>query len=290
MITKPMLAVAVADLSAIKYPVYASPKLDGIRCLIVNGKALTRKFEPIPNHYVRTFLEAHCLSGFDGELIVPGADFNATQSAIMSEDGEPDFLYVLFDYVRDGLDIPYERRLDVLYELFADTAPEHIVVIETLSVGDEALLLDYERDCLERGFEGVMLRSYASPYKCGRSTVREGYLLKLKRFLDSEAVVIGFEERMHNANPATKDALGHTKRSSVKANLVGTNTLGALIVRDLKTGVEFAIGTGFTDAQRAELWDRRYLGSIVTYTYQGCGMKNKPRFPSFKGFRDPRDM
>ena len=41
-----------------------------------------------------------------------------------------------------------------------------------------------------------------APYKQGRSTVREGYLLKVKTFLDDEATVVRFEERMHNGNEA----------------------------------------------------------------------------------------
>jgi DNA ligase-1 len=151
-----------------------------------------------------------------------------------------------------------------------------------------------------------MIRSTAGPYKFGRSTEKEGWLLKLKRFEDSEAVVLGCYELMHNANEATKDELGHTKRSSHKANKQGRGTLGGLHVRDLKTGVEFDIGTGFDDALRAELWSLHQLnvalqvpakfsagavvGRVAKYKFFPTGSKDKPRFPVFLGFRDSIDM
>jgi len=49
--------------------------------------------------------------------------------------------------------------------------------------------------------------------------------------------------------------------------------MGALVCRDLITGEEFRIGTGFTDAPA--------IGSKVTYTYQELTLGNKPRFPVF---------
>src|SRR4051812_44778849 len=100
MITKPMLAVAAEDLTALKFPLLATPKLDGIRCVVVGGKAMSRSFKPIPNDWVRSEIERTCPDGFDGEIMIKGADFNAAQSQIMSRDGKPDFEYHVFDYVR----------------------------------------------------------------------------------------------------------------------------------------------------------------------------------------------
>ena len=69
-------------------------------------------------------------------------------------------------------------------------------------------------------------------------------------------MVIGMEEKMHNANEATIGELGQTKRTSHQENLVPMGTMGALIVRDLKTGVEFNIGTGFSNADRDWWWSQ----------------------------------
>ena len=97
---------------------------------------------------------------------------------------------------------------------------------------------------------------------------------------------------MHNENEAGKDAFGYTERSSHKANQVPANTLGAFLVREVKTGVEFSIGTGLDDILRQDVWDHqeKYIGQMVKYKAQACGEKDKPRFPSFIGFRDERDL
>lgn len=286
MITKPMLAVAVKDIAALKYPVLCTPKLDGIRCLIVNGKAVTRKFKPVPNHYIRKQLET-LPDGLDGEIMVPGKTFNEIQSLVMSEDGEPEFEYYVFDYVQD-LKVPYFYRVSTPWPKL----PDFVVPVMPVTVYNSEALSIMEEMLIKSGFEGVMIRSPEGPYKCGRSTLKEGYLLKLKRFADSEAEVLAFVEKMHNENEATKDALGHTKRSKKKANLTPADTLGTMVVRDVKSGVQFEIGTGFNDELRKEIWlnPEKYIGKLVTYKYQSFGVKNKPRCPVFKGFRDERDM
>ena len=104
--------------------------------------------------------------------------------------------------------------------------------------------------------------------------------------------IIGFEELMHNANVAEVDERGYTKRSTAKDNLEGTNTLGSFLVRDIHTGVAFSIGTGFTQEQRSDFWKykQHYLGCFVKYKFFPGGMKDKPRFPVFLGFRDQEDM
>ena len=63
-------------------------------------------------------------------------------------------------------------------------------------------------------------------------------------------------------------------------------------MRDLTTGVEFEIGTGYTAKQRAEFWTSQPVGKIVKYKFQPAGAKDegKPRFPVFLGFRDKADM
>lgn len=287
MITKPMLAVN-ADITKLNFPLLATPKLDGLRCLKLNGKALSRKFKDIPNHHVRKLIET-LPDGLDGELICEGKTFNETQSLIMTEEGTPDFTYYVFDYVKTDLKTPYYQRM---FDLTNLDLPEFCYKLIPEPITSMKELERYEEYCVNGGYEGVMVRSPNSPYKCGRSTVKEGYLLKIKRFEDAEAIVLGFEEKMHNNNEAKTDELGHTKRSSHKENLIPADTLGALLVKDVLTGIEFSIGSGFDDVLKKEIWYNRdrYLNKIVTYKYQPSGMKDKPRFPVFKGFRDERDL
>jgi DNA ligase-1 len=154
-------------------------------------------------------------------------------------------------------------------------------------------MLSFEETAVTlHGHEGIMLRSMDGPYKFGRSTEREGYLLKVKRFTDGEAVIIGMEELYHNKNEAFTGELGQTKRRGLQENMVAGGIMGKLCVRDLKTGVEFNIGTGYTALQRKVWWRLRskMKGRIVKYRFQEHGVKNKPRIASFVGFRDPRDM
>jgi len=167
---------------------------------------------------------------------------------------------------------------------------DFVDVVDTHLVASQAEAESKLQQFIDEGYEGGILRSFKGKYKQGRSTLKEGYLLKLKRFLDDEAVVIGFEERMQNNNVKEVDERGYSKRSSKKAGLVGADTLGSLIVQ--WNGVTFNVGSGFDDAQRKEVWQNKdkYLGKLVTFKYQELTEYNIPRFPTFKGFRSEDDV
>ena len=139
-----------------------------------------------------------------------------------------------------------------------------------------------------------MLRDPAGPYKFGRSTTNEGWLLKLKQFHDSEAVIDDAEELMHNANEKTLTRNGKAVRNTRKEGKVGRGVLGSLLVRDIHTGVSFNVGSGFDDAERRTLWGDHangdLVGRVIKYQYFPTGSKEKPRFPTFLGFRDPSDI
>jgi DNA ligase-1 len=286
---KPMLASPAGEI--IHLPALLSPKLDGIRCLIIDGVACGRSLKPLPNKYVQTLFGRAALNGLDGELIVgdPTAKevFQATSSGVMSIEGEPEVSFWVFDDF--GQPGGFKLRLSTAHQRiksqkFCEDVPHHLVQ----TAGD---LNSYEEDYVTMGYEGVMLRHPDGPYKHGRSTAKEGWLLKVKRFEDNEATILGVTELMHNANEAKRNELGQLERSSHKAGKVGKKMLGALMVKDLKTGVEFDIGTGFTAAQRQVLWAARtnLIGKLVKYKSQPTGVKEKPRFPVFLGFRDSVD-
>jgi len=291
-----MLAGKVEDINKLTYPLIASPKLDGIRCLMVDGLPVSRKLKRIPNVYICGFLGAgqKMYTGFDGELMIPGKPFNEISSAVMSEDGTPtSFEYCVFD-TWDNPEVPYARRLITLAERVGNLPGKlglHIKVIESKVIESVEDLLQYEEDCLWLGYEGVMVRSVDGRYKYGRSTTNEGILLKLKRFEDSEAVIIGAIEEQHNGNAAEVDNLGRTKRSSHKAGLTGKGVLGAFKLRNAQ-GIEFEVGTGFTAEQRQLYWQGldMLLGKTVVYKHQPSGALDKPRFPVFKGFRHKDDL
>jgi DNA ligase-1 len=286
-----MLAGTVKDEASIPFPILASPKLDGIRAIVKDEALLSRKLLEIPNRHVFGQLSRKEFHGLDGELIVGSStaanSYTATMSGVMSEGGAPLVTFWVFDrwdlssvytYRRDRL--PSRMELDGV--VIKRLKHELINSLEELQI--------YEQHVLSRGYEGVMLRDPQGRYKFGRSTAREFALMKLKRFEDSEAEIIGIVEQKHNANEATINALGRMKRSSHKANKIPKGTTGALECRDLKTRVTFEIGTGMDDAIRAKFWEDPPIGRIAKYKFQPTGVKNKPRFPVFLGLRDPRDL
>jgi len=281
---KPMLA-SPADLDAVVFPVFASPKLDGIRASVVGGRLLSRTLKEIPSRFIFAMLSRPCFTGLDGELIVGDTTsptcYRDTVSGVMADNKTPDFTYHVFDYLPDP-DMPFSARRALLKAKVSDLKHPRIQLVAHAMIKDRSELDEYEARMVGLGHEGVMLNGYHASYKFGRATTKGGELLKVKRFEDSEAEILGVEEEMFNGNAAETNELGRTKRSTAKAGLIGKGTMGALIVRDVKTGVEFNIGTGFTAADRATEWK---VGAVVKYKSFPVGVKDKPRHPVFLGMR-----
>lgn len=286
---KPMLATD-ADLNNLRFPLLASTKLDGVRAVVRDGVVYSRSNKPIPNQHVQRLFGEY--EHFDGELIVgeptSKSVYRDTVSGVMRIDGEPAVSFYVFDHVKHPASSYTIRSMLIEFEFDC-----HDIIVRhgQVQINNLDELLFHEQAALVAGYEGLILRDPNAPYKMGRSTVREGYLLKLKRFQDAEAEVIGFEERMHNGNIATTNELGRTSRSSHKAGKTGRGDLGALLLRNSE-GVEFACGTGFSDAERSEIWanKHRYLGNLAKYKFFPIGVKEAPRHPVFLGWRDKRDM
>lgn len=276
-----MLAGKASDLSKIDYThgLIATPKLDGIRCLIIDGVAYSRKMLPLPNKELQERASKYKVHDYDGELLFPREDFNYAQSRIMSTDGNLiGCYYYVFDTISEKTYL--ERTLDIGQN---DNFKKKL---EFKTITSEEQLNIYLQECLREGCEGAMIRQPDSPYKQGRSTEKEQYLLKLKVFEDTEGVVIGFKERLHNTNEKEKDELGNAKRSSKKTGMEATDTLGSLEL-DMN-GVIVSVGSGFDDAQRKDFWSRRdeLLGKTVTFKFQELSKYGVPRFPVFKCFRE----
>jgi len=291
-IKKPMLAKDF-DPTKAKFPYIATPKIDGIRFLMVNGVAVSRSFKPIRNEYIQRLLSQYLPDGMDGEL-TSGDTFQSSTSAVMTIKGEPEFKCWIFDYVdpESTTIAPWRDRIEVASEMiFKILPPFEFKVLDGGSIIRTLQDLErYETYWLSKGYEGVMLRDPNGTYKFGRSTVRDNILLKVKRFCDDEAELLRIEEKMSNQNPEELDAFGNIKRSAALGGMVPTGTAGTLIVRN-KEGLEFGIGTGLDDKMRTEIWNNKekYIGKLVKYKYFPQGVKELPRHPVFLGFRDPED-
>lgn len=299
---KVMLAATINSLSQLEgaYPLLGSPKLDGIRAIVLDGVVYSRNMKPIPNKWIQRNLPLHAMNGWDGELIVGpvGAPdvFNVTQSGVMRAEGTPDFTFYAFDAIaKYAPNLQFIERFIGLKRNVATLRFKQVKLVPQTTLCNEDEVNEFEAKMLAKGFEGVMLRSGKMPYKHGRSTMKERGLMKLKQFADSEAIVLGVVEQMENTNESIKDELGRGKRSSHKAGKIPKATLGALHVRDVASGVEFEIGSGFDDATRKELWALRdtygtIIGQTIKYKFQPAGVKEKPRFPVYLGIRHPNDI
>ena len=290
---KPLLSCEV-DIDKVIFPIYVSVKFDGIRALVKGGVVYSRSLKPIKNEYVQRLFGKKEYGGFDGELVVGDIYakdvFQKTTSGVMSKDGEPDVRFYVFDL----WNLPnedYESRQRVLQDLLLQDSTMSSVVYTMIhkchAVEDLDFFLKHEEKV---GGEGLIGRNPKGRYKYGRSTQKEQFSMKFKFFVDSEFEVIGFEELYKNTNEQVINELGYAKRSTHKKNQIPMNTLGSLVLKFGDT--TFNVGSGFTGAQRAEIWANRdnYIGKLAVVRYMDVGVKLVPRLPSFKGWRDIDDI
>ncbi len=280
--------------------VWVSPKLDGVRCLGVSGVPRSRKLKVFPNRYVQRRFAEHSdlLHGLDGELVVGSPThplcISNTTSGVMSRGGEPDFGFYVFDrWDRPSASfrtryIDFNRHVSALQRR---GFPAHLVPqirCYTVEQIEEAVASFYEM-----GYEGAIVRSFICPYKYNRSTLREGYMLKIKDSIDFEVRITDFLEMRHNQNEATVNELGLTKRSTHKANKIAAGTLGKMIGVRVDTGAIVTVGTGkMTDEEKLEVWLNQdlYRDKISKSRAAKHGTKDKPRHPRHIVWRDPIDM
>jgi DNA ligase 1 len=296
---RPLLAATLTEetFKTLRFPVWGSPKIDGIRALTIRGGVLSRSMKPIPNAYVQLMLSHHDAMYLDGELTVgrpTGSDcFNRTTSAVMSHSGViSDLTFHVFDWFKDPHMAYGDRFREALttVEHLNNMGHRYVRLLHPQPLENIEMLEAYENEQVSLGYEGIMIRDPRAGYKFNRSTLREQIMLKLKRFEDAEGVVIGWAELMSNQNiPATSET-GYQVRSSHKEGLVPMGVLGALIVD--WNGTHLKIGTGFGAQDRKDLWaDRGQLvNRIVKFKYQKYGMKDLPRLPVFVGFRSEFDV
>lgn len=293
-IKAPLLASAFNPDKA-QFPYAATPKIDGIRFLMVNGQAVSRSFKPIRNEHIQKVLSAALPDGIDGELTC-GVNFQDSTSGIMRIKGEPDFHAWIFDYVEPGPEtiLPYDERMRQLEEFealgyFAGLDKSYTVLYPT-TVANLEEVQQLEDKFINEGHEGVMLRDPKGTYKFGRSSVKDNIILKVKKFLDAEATVVGFVEKRHNENEPIRNQWGYIERKGGQAGMVPAGVLGSFVLE--MNGETFKCGSGLNDELRKEIWDNQddYLGKMVKFKYMAHGVKDAPRHPIFLGFRHPDDI
>ncbi|HCG7230011.1 TPA: DNA ligase [Vibrio parahaemolyticus] len=228
-----------------------SEKLDGIRAYWTGQHLVTRNGNRI--YAPEWFTESLPNYPLDGELWAGRGNFHIVQQTVLDKTPidsawrEIDFM--VFDMPYSAGD--YRKRYYNIQDLVFDIDEHHIKYVEHRAIQNEQhLFAQLDKISLSDG-EGVMLRKVSSRYQAGRGSD----LLKLKRYADTEAQVVGYK-------PGTGRLLG---------------MMGAMLVR-LPDGTEFYIGSGFTDEVRRH---PPKIGSTITFRYNGFTQTGKPRFARF---------
>jgi DNA ligase-1 len=233
---------------------WMSEKLDGVRAFWDGKQFLSRQGNLF--HAPDWFLEGLPDTPLDGELWIDRKKFQRTVSIVRRQDKTElwrEVRYLVFDApaVAGG----FEDRSGFVTEVLARNLPRFAQAHEHQRCRDvEHLRAELARVEALSG-EGLMLRQPGSRYEAGRSTT----LLKVKTFHDADAVVVAHEP----------GASRHKGR------------LGALAVM-LPNGVQFSVGTGFSDAERS---NPPPIGATITFRYQELTDAGVPRFPSYVGVR-----
>lgn len=300
-----LLAAALpvdCDLESLPYPLYASPKIDGLRGGVQRGVVVGRKGLAPRNPAVQEFARHPNMEGLDFEVTVGpswASDvFGRTQGCCNSakpeavEEFRKHGRVHLIDYVPRTEAFDFKTRMARMRlahggAKWRDKMGVH--VIKQTLIKNAAQLKEYETERLARGYEGVMLRkSTAGPYpqkpgKDNRSTLKEFELVKLKRMERSLARILAVFPLEHNVN-TEKTAAG--KRSSAKAGMViDAAQFGSAALKDVKTGAEFNVTLQNAVARQWGGWCNKELwaGKTVSYTHQLVGAKDiVPRFPQCK--------
>lgn len=301
---KPMLASDFIE-KKLKFPLIAQPKIDGVRALNQGGRLVGRSLKTFGNVYTTRLYSQPSLKGMDGEMAAAHETDPAlcrlTTSALSTIEGKPFTLWWLFDWVEEAIKpypyaVRHARLVDQVYylqQVNAERAWGHLRVVPSHTCANLDQLLELENKWLDEGYEGAIIRDPNGVHKEGRSTPTEGGLLRIKRFIEKEALVLAVQEGQKNLNEATIGLLGQTERSTHQANMVPNGMLGAMLCKDIDSGENIVVAAGsmsHDDRIKYLAHQELIVGHIIKYKTFPKGVKDKPRFPTFQTIRMPEDI
>jgi DNA ligase-1 len=309
---KPLLATDYVE-SKLVFPLGVQPKIDGVRGLTTEGHLTGRSLKKHKNKYTTAFYSIPEYRDLDGELAAQDERHpdlcRITQSALSTIKGEPFTLWHLFDCLhKHVVKGPYVERHAYLFNFITHEQSQgrcmHAKVVPMTICKDLPQLLAMDEHYLELGYEGTIIRRLDAPHKEGRATVLQGQLLRIKRFIEAEALVVGFEEGNANENVAQINELGHTFRSSHQENKVPNGMIGNLqctILEDVyyNGGLLFAAGQPITVSPgnmdhklRKHYFDNpsEIVQHVIKFKFFPKGIKDKPRFATYVCHRSAEDM
>ena len=272
----------------VKYPVRVEPKLDGLRCIAVKHAGVVTLFtrsgtqlETLPR--IKAALEAAPYDDIvlDGESL--GETWNDSASVMMSHKTAKDDSNIVF-HVFDA--VPYEdwksqtsadlleERVQLVNEMVRAINSPAVRQVDGTTVSNDSDLMSFYKECMDKGYEGVMIKNLSTPYLFKRSNS----VMKMKPVSTFEGIVISHYEG---------------NRGSKREGLWGGfNVL-------MTNGITTKVGGGFTDALKAEIdmdpnaWIGKILeveGQPDPLTDDGFTKDGKVRFPVFVRQRDRSDV
>jgi DNA ligase-1 len=249
-----LAGVARADINPASYLI--SEKYDGVRGIWDGQTLRTRAGNIIAAP--AWFLSRLPKQALDGELWIARGQFEKLSGSVRKTAPQDDdwrqIKYMVFEL--PNAPGTFAERYAEIKRITAQAGFAQLVAVEQFRLTDNAALKRKLAEIVRAGGEGLMLHRADAPYVTGRNDA----LLKLKPLDDAEATVIG-----HVAGKGKYEG-----------------KLGALQV-ETADGKRFQIGTGFTDAVRA---NPPAVGTLITYTHRGLTQNGLPRFASYLRVRD----
>ena len=269
---KPMLAKKWEDYAhKIDFPVYAQPKLDGIRCIATKDGLKSRTGKDIvavPHIFesLQEFFEQYPNVVLDGELYCDkfDNDFNAICHHVRRSNVTEESLEkakVIEYHVYDVVDWSvFAARTEFITGTFDLQSHDYIVPVETFHVTGKDMLDVLYGKWIEEGYEGQMIRLNA-PYENKRSNT----LLKRKEFQDAEYTILGWKEGIGNR----AGTIGHFKFETEDGVQFNSNIKG-----------DFEYLAGLLDKVDS------LIGKAATIKYFSLTPDGVPRFPYVIAIRD----
>jgi DNA ligase-1 len=271
------------------------PKLDGVRVLtIINMDnrtvtQYTRNGKLLENFsHITTALEAN-IDDFERSMVLDGEMISTSFQALMkqvhrkSDVKSDDAVLMLFDILplsefQAGKSVLGQRRRSAMLKGFAATFEKagNIGVVPQQEVdlaeyAGELLFKEYNKEAIDAGYEGIMIKDVDAKYECKRSAS----WLKQKPFIEVSLTVTAVEEG--------------TGKNEGK--------LGALVCEGIDDGKRIVVnvGSGFTDLDREEYWAGKesMVGQVVEVRADAATRSQDsediyslrfPRFLRFRGF------
>lgn len=315
MIIKPMRAANYLP-KKVKFPVWAEPKIDGVRGYNPEGTMLSRTLKKFANRYTTNFYSYPEYIGFDGELAAADERdedlCRKTTSALTSIDGSPFTLWHIFDYVTEVTrKWPYRDRYALAEEKIQTLQRQglcghlRLVPYEVCNNMEELMAAHLKFKLL--GYEGTCFYGPSVAHKEGKSSPTHNGVLRIKDFVDTEAEVIGLEEGEENLNPSQTNELGRSFRTSHQENKIPNGMVGTIIARQcedvfdpldetkllIPKGQEIRVSPGkMTHAEREHYMKHpeQLIGKIIKHKFFPHGIKDKPRFSNYQCIRMKEDL